>query len=316
MTLVWQRGYRERDGHTVEVEEALIERADFEKMEQERSIHCPHCSFDVVAGWTCEAWQRLAEAVDKEETVRTAFAENERMRIQRDGLQVESSERAGRIAALEADLSEWRVGAYADETGHLHRCAKVNDVWSCVKGCVVQERDEAKRKLAERECVEISCPAFTRAAEMWQNLLAEARRERDEQAAKHADCCVDREQVAALEADLAAMRGALERIAAPMHTFPDLASEKRRSIAAAALASSPGAASPESLEPILGFQLGSTIDVPAHVAPAWLATAREVVEAAGRVADAKLLPRGSFEPVVIELRALLARPDVQRWAGR
>ena len=91
------------------------------------------------------------------------------------------------------------------------------------------------------------------------------------------------------------------------------------------LASSPGAASPESLEPILGFQLGSTIDVPAHVAPAWLATAREVVDMLIKIGrcDTEIdvtRPYGDryadrHSPTCRKC-ALLARPEVQRWAGR
>ena len=40
----------------------------------------------------------------------------------------------------------------ADETGHLHRCARINGVWSCHPGCAVAERDAAlaeAKKLAE-----------------------------------------------------------------------------------------------------------------------------------------------------------------------
>ena len=241
------------------------------------------------------------------------------------------------LAEAQQELEDWRAGTHADETGHLHRCAKVNDVWSCVKGCVVQERDEAKRKLAERECVEISCPAFTRAAEMWQNLLAEARREQDDLKATiaeihaaipatfYAGLGVPTFRVEELvrtwrnaiegnkrlEADLAAMRGALERIAAPMHTFYDLASEKRRSIAAAALASSSPGAAPVATQTAEAMPEG------------WLATAREVVAKAQTImqVDLRLLseesPDGEKARVAVEaLCSLLARPEVQQWAGR
>ena len=42
---------------------------------------------------------------------------------------------------LQADLDEWRTHRMADATGHMLRCAKVNRVWSCAKGCAVAERD-------------------------------------------------------------------------------------------------------------------------------------------------------------------------------
>ena len=48
---------------------------------------------------------------------------------------------------MEQELSDWRVNAHADETGHLHRCAKVNGVWSCVLGCAVRERDAARAEI-------------------------------------------------------------------------------------------------------------------------------------------------------------------------
>ena len=53
---------------------------------------------------------------------------------------------------MEQELAEWRVNAHADDTGHLHRCAKVNGVWSCHKGCAIQERDALRADL--RACVE------------------------------------------------------------------------------------------------------------------------------------------------------------------
>ena len=38
---------------------------------------------------------------------------------------------------LRIELDEWRVGAHADETGHLHRCVKINGVWNCHTGCIM-----------------------------------------------------------------------------------------------------------------------------------------------------------------------------------
>jgi hypothetical protein len=46
-----------------------------------------------------------------------------------------------RLASVERELGEWRTGAHADHTGHMHRCLKVQAKWSCVKGCAVAERD-------------------------------------------------------------------------------------------------------------------------------------------------------------------------------
>jgi len=41
----------------------------------------------------------------------------------------------GEITRLKAELADWQVGAHADATGHLYRCAKVNGVWHCAEGC-------------------------------------------------------------------------------------------------------------------------------------------------------------------------------------
>lgn len=40
---------------------------------------------------------------------------------------------------------------------------------------LIAEVERLTRILDERECVEVGCPAFSRAAEMWQGLVAEAR---------------------------------------------------------------------------------------------------------------------------------------------
>ena len=180
--------------------------------------------------------------------------------------------------------------------------------------------------------------------------LAEARRERDEQAAKHADCCVDREERAALEADLAAKTAALARHGAHDPTCP------RRDIFEldepcscgfdAALAASPGAAqvctfclgplrNPHTLagKPDSLLTVGAVfVCIPCAVKSRheWAeraqkneATAREVVAALGKAAlglhRAGVHP-GEFEECVndfcAEYGALLARPEVQAWAGR
>lgn len=52
------------------------------------------------------------------------------------------------LAEARRDLDEWRTGAHADETGHLHRCAKINGVWSCVQGCAVTRAETAEREYA------------------------------------------------------------------------------------------------------------------------------------------------------------------------
>ena len=44
-------------------------------------------------------------------------------------------------STLQAALDEWRTHRMADATGHMLRCAKVNQVWSCAKGCAVAERN-------------------------------------------------------------------------------------------------------------------------------------------------------------------------------
>lgn len=58
------------------------------------------------------------------------------------------AELEGELAKTQTELSELKVGAHADETGHLHRCARVNGVWNCAKGCAVAERDALKARLA------------------------------------------------------------------------------------------------------------------------------------------------------------------------
>jgi hypothetical protein len=45
---------------------------------------------------------------------------------------------AAEIAELRDQLAVWNAWgamALADATGHMHRCAKVNDVWACAPGC-------------------------------------------------------------------------------------------------------------------------------------------------------------------------------------
>ncbi len=41
------------------------------------------------------------------------------------------------IERLQAEVAAWKAGAMADATGHMFRCAKVNGVWQCAKGCAV-----------------------------------------------------------------------------------------------------------------------------------------------------------------------------------
>lgn len=46
--------------------------------------------------------------------------------------------------ALRAEVDEWKTGRMADATGHMFRCAKINGVWSCQKGCAVAEVEQLK----------------------------------------------------------------------------------------------------------------------------------------------------------------------------
>lgn len=89
----------------------------------------------------------------------------DRMAALQQMYQEENTRLAAKVATLECQLSEWSTGARADETGHMFRCAKVNGVWSCAKGCAMarvaaleQERDtyrdEAKRLTDLYELVE------------------------------------------------------------------------------------------------------------------------------------------------------------------
>ena len=50
-----------------------------------------------------------------------------------------------RVARME--LSEWQAGAMADAKGHMLRCAKVNGVWNCAKGCAVNDLRVARAAL-------------------------------------------------------------------------------------------------------------------------------------------------------------------------
>ena len=154
----------------------------------------------------------------------------------------------------------------------------------------------------------------------------------------------------ALEADLAAMRGALERAARDLHEAARLLEETpRRDMAQfvdgssdrarAALASSPGAAliqcercrgSGQVTAETLKYHsflpcsdCGGTGRVPGA---AWRAMAREVVEALERATKGRPVYGNPWCKVCSSLwghhktdcyvGALLARPEVQRWAGR
>lgn len=55
-----------------------------------------------------------------------------------------TSELYERVQALQARLAN----AHADETGHLHRCAKVNGRWACATGCAVARAETAEAQAA------------------------------------------------------------------------------------------------------------------------------------------------------------------------
>jgi DNA repair exonuclease SbcCD ATPase subunit len=112
-----------------------------------------------------------AESIDVQVSdIRAALEEIERLRVhedasaqflaERDELRVELEKLHQRVEELEravalldqaatdyrksrdaaeVRLTEWEAGAHADETGHLHLCAKVNGGWHCKPGCAKAE---------------------------------------------------------------------------------------------------------------------------------------------------------------------------------
>jgi hypothetical protein len=88
---------------------------------------------EVRAGWN----ESLIMCADLRAERDRLGIEVERLRMLKHELTRAFSTAAKETEQAEAKLAEWEAGAHADETGHLHRCAKVNGVWSCADGCVV-----------------------------------------------------------------------------------------------------------------------------------------------------------------------------------
>lgn len=116
-----------------------------------------------------------------------------------------------KLAEVQAEIAEWRTGAHADATGHLHRCAKVNGVWQCAAGCAVAERDALMVKLAEAQAEAVRLEARVARAQ------AELKTQTDSFSAALGSAL---RTVSKIEADRDALRAMLVRLSPTLANDP------------------------------------------------------------------------------------------------